>query len=595
MTHQDLMPAAVSGWKRYVPIAVWAPTYSRGQFRGDLVAGLTVWALVVPEAMAYASLAGMPAQTGLYTALLAPVLYAVFGSSRQLNVGPSSTVAVMSAAVVVPLAGDDPDRFISLTVALAIMVGVLFIAAGLLKLGFVADFMSKPVLDGFLVGLALTIAAGQAHKLFGVEATGDNFFSDIGVLIRDIDQTVPATLAVGAISLALLFGLEKWVPRVPAALVVTVLSILIVSLLDLEARGVEIIGEIPSSLPVPALPTDLTLGDLGALLPGALGIVIVGFAESIAAARSYASRHRYTVDADQELIALGASNAGSGLFGGFVVDGSLSKSAAADQAGQRTQMASVILGAAVFITILFLTGLFENLAEATLGAIVIHAVWRLIRFGKVGRYRTVRVGDFTAGLVALVGVLAFDILTGLGIAVIVSMLVLLARASRPRWAVLGRTRDAGPGDDDEMVFRDVATHPQARTTPGLLILRFDAQLFFANASVFKQAVLDSVAATNAADDMPVRVVLIDGEGVTDIDTTALAMLDELTTELADQQIELWTARTNSAVTEITDRYQSIADVQPVQQFRTLRSAVDAYTTHPTSQPPAADTTERTPE
>lgn len=537
--------------------------------------------------MAYASLAGMPAETGLYTALLAPLLYAVFGSSRQLNVGPSSTVAVMSAAVVVPLAGDDPDRFISLTVALAIMVGVLFIAAGLLKLGFVADFMSKPVLDGFIVGLALTIAAGQAHKLFGIEATGENFFSDIAVLIRDIDQTVPATLAVGAISLALLFALEEWAPRIPAALVVTVLSILGVSLLDLEARGVHIIGEIPSSLPVPALPTDLTLGDLGALLPGALGIVIVGFAESIAAARSYASKHRYKVDADQELIALGASNAGAGLFGGFVVDGSLSKSAAADQAGQKTQMASVILTAAVFVTILFLTGLFENLAEATLGAIVIHAVWRLIKFGKVGRYRPVRRGDFVAGLVALIGVLAFDILTGLGIAVIVSMLVLLARASRPRWVVLGRTRDGGPDADDEIVFRDVVTHPDAQTTPGLLILRFDAALFFANAPVFKQAVLDSIDAADA----PVRVVLIDAESVTDIDTTALAMLGELSTELAERGIELWTARMSAPVADITDRYRSIAVVRPDQEYPTVRSAVDAFTAHPPSAPASPDTTD----
>jgi SulP family sulfate permease len=214
VNRQDDPPQAVSFWRRLVPIASWASTYRVAGLRGDVVAGLTVWALLVPEAMAYASLAGMPPETGLYTALLAPVLYAIFGSSRQLNVGPSSTVAVMSAAVVLPLVGDDGDRFIALTVALAMMVGVLFIVAGLLKLGFLADFMSKPVLDSFIVGLALTIAAGQAHKLFGVDATGDNFFSDIGSLLRDIDETVPATLAVGAISLALLFILERTVPRV---------------------------------------------------------------------------------------------------------------------------------------------------------------------------------------------------------------------------------------------------------------------------------------------------------------------------------------------------------------------------------------------
>ena len=568
--------APLAGWARAVAIAGWAPQYTRGQFRGDLVAGLTVWALVVPEAMAYASLAGMPPETGLYTALLAPLLYAVFGSSRQLNVGPSSTVAVMSAAVVVPLAGDDPDRFVALSVALALMVGVLFVAAGVLKLGFLADFMSKPVLDGFIVGLAMTIAAGQAHKLFGIEATGDNFFSDLIVLVQNVDQTVPAMLAIGAVSLALLFGLEAWAPRIPAALVVTLLSIITVTVLDLETRGVRIVGEIPAGLPTPTLPNDLAWGDVGALLPGALGIVIVGFAESIAAARSYATKRGYRVDADQELVALGASNAGAGLFGGFVVDGSLSKSAAADQAGQKTQMASVVLSGAVFITVLFLTGLFENLAEATLGAVVIHAVWRLIRFGKVGRYRSVRRGDFAAGIAALVGVLAFDILTGLAVAVLLSMLVLLARASRPRWALLGRVRTSKPDDADDVTFRDVATHPEAQPTPGLLILRFDAQLFFANANVFRQAVLDSLDEAST----PVRVVLIDAEGVTDIDTTALAMLGDLIDELSERNVELWVARMSGPVAAVADRYGVIADVAPDRWFDTIRIAVEAFSTRP---------------
>ena len=579
------MAVEASGWRRFVPMAAWVPGYGGRHLRGDLVAGMTVWALVVPEAMAYASLAGMPPETGLYTALVAPVLYAVFGTSRQLNVGPSSTVAVMSAAVVLPLAGGDPERAVSLTVALAMIVGVLFVVAGVLRLGFIADFMSKPVLDGFIVGLALTIAAGQLHKLFGVHVEADNFVQDIGFLVRDIGETVPATLAVGAVSLVLLFVLEEWAPKIPAALVVTVLSIVSVSLFDLEARGVEVIGEIPSSLPVPGLPTEVSWAEIGMLLPGALGIVVVGFAESIAAARSYASRHRYQVDADQELIALGAANVGAGIAGGFVVDGSLSKSAAADQAGQRTQMASVVLGAAVFVTILFLTGLFENLAEATLGAIVIHAVWRLIKFGKVGRYRPVRRGDFAAGLAALVGVLAFDILTGLAIAVVVSMLVLLARASRPRWAVLGRVRDGGPHAPDETCFRDVTTRPDAHTPDGLVILRFDAALFFANAPVFKKAVLDSIDAAHH----PVRVALVDAEGITDIDSTALAMLDELTSELDERGIELWVARMNPGVAATTLRYRHIAEVHPDRTYPTVRSAVDAFSSLPPSAPSGSDT------
>jgi len=535
------------GWRRFVPITLWLAAYERGGLVGDLIAALTVWALVVPEAMAYASLAGMPPETGLYAALVAPFAYAVFGTSRQLNVGPSSTVAVLSASVVASLAvGSDPALFSQLTIGLALLVGVLFVVAGLLKLGFLADFMSRPVLDGFVVGLALTIAAGQVHKLFGIDTGGGEFFEELIDVVRNLGQTVPATLAVGAGSVALLFIMERFLPRIPGALVVTLLAIAVVTALDLETRGVAVVGAIPAQLPTLTWPT-LSVGQWANLVPGAVGIVIVGFGESIAAARSYARAHGYEVEANQEMVALGAANVATGLAGAFTVDASLSKTAAGDQAGQRTQLASIVLTATVFLTILLLTGLFTNLPEATLGAIVIHAVWHLIDFGRVGRFWALRRADFWPGLAALLGVLVFGILLGLLIAIAVSFLLVLARASRPRWALLGEVRDGVTG---EMVYQRLGTAADVRPVPGLLILRFDADPFFANAAVLAAAMRSSVASA----DPPPTVLLLDMESITDIDATAMATLSEVAAELGDD-IGIWTARLKPHLRAEMDRFE----------------------------------------
>jgi SulP family sulfate permease len=559
-------PRSAAGLRRFVPISIWLAGYEKSFLLPDIVAALTVWALMVPEAMAYASLAGMPPETGLYAALVAPIAYAIFGTSRQLNVGPSSTVAVLSLSIVAGIAGsNDPSTFYALTAGLAILTGVFFIVAGLVKLGFLADFMSRPVLDGFIVGLALTIAAGQVHKLFGIEETGDNFFGDLAAVVTNLDETVMATLVIGLGSLAFLFILEKVMPRIPAALLVTFIAIAIVSVLQLEESGVHVIGEIPGGLPSLAWP-DITLSQWLALIPGALAVVVVGFAESIAAARSYARKHDYEVDADQEMIAIGAANTASGLVGAFVVDGSLSKTAAADQAGQKSQFTSVILFAAVFITILFLTGLFENLPEATLGAIVIHAVWHLIDFQKIGRYWTIRRDDFWAGAAALLGVLIFGLLAGLAIAVAVSFVLLLARVSRPRWNILGRTEHAA---SDDVAYQAIDTHPDAETFPGLLIIRFDADLFFANASIFADDVRDAI---EASEPKP-RVVIFDAESVSDIDSTAMMAMRDLKQELANEGTELWIARMKSRVSETLAR---IDGYETGRVFPTVRIAVRAF-------------------
>ena len=562
-----------SGWADYVPIADWLPDYERSWLSADAIAAATVWALLVPEAMAYASLAGMPPETGLWTAPLALLGYAIFGTSKQLNVGPSSTVAVLSLSVVAPVAAGDPAAFIALTSWLAILVGIFFVILGIFKAGFIADFMSKPVLDGFIVGLALTIAAGQLHKLFGLDVDGSNFFQDIWFVIRDLGETNWATLAVGAGSLAALFLIDRFVPRLPGALIVMFAAIILLSVTNLEERGVHVIGEIPGGLPPFGLPDSVGLSNIVALIPGALAILIVGFAESVAAAREYATKHGYEIDASQEMIALGSSNIGAGFSGGFVVDGSLSKTAAADGAGQKTQMTSLIVAVMVLITALWFTGLFENLPEATLAAIVIHAVWHLIDFGKISRYIDIRKDDFWAGLVALVGVLAFGILQGLGLAVILSLFFLVGRASRPSTAILGEVTHE---DSGITMYRSIDRHPNARQIPGLLIYRFDAQLFFANAPVFEQELMEAIRASR----IPVEVVLVDAEGIPDLDSTALVMLHDLQGKLADQGLDMWFARVRSEPLGIVEDAEIFAHLREPTIYPTIGSAVAAFESRP---------------
>jgi high affinity sulfate transporter 1 len=515
----------------FFPIVQWLPKYQSGWLRLDVIAALTVWALVVPEAMAYAGIAGVPPEYGLYAAPLALLGYAIFGTSRHLNVGPSSTVAALSFSVVAGLAAAGSDEFIALTVTLAIITGILLIIGGLLRMGVLADFFSKPVLDGFIVGLAITIVVGQLDKLLGYEVESLNFVPDVLLLIKDIGMTHWPTLVVGLVSLALLFLLEEYVPKIPAAITVLFLAIALSALLDFESMGIHIVGEIPAGLPPIGLPGGVTLDQVAALLPGAAAIALVAFAESVAAARSYATKFNYKIDADQELIALGAANTGAGISQGFCVDGSLSKTAASVQAGAKSQMVSIIAAVVIIITIVALTPLFYALPEATLGAIVIHAVWHLINFKKLARYRGITSLDFWTAVVAMLGVLALGILQGLLLAVFIGLTALLVGTKSRATSVLGKV----PG---EKVYRGLENYPEGETIPGLLILRFDGSLYFANASDFADEVRAGVELT----DPSARVVLVDGESINGIDATAIDTITELYDELKRSGISLRFAR-----------------------------------------------------
>jgi high affinity sulfate transporter 1 len=554
--------------KAYLPILSWLPAYDKGWFRGDVIAALTLWALLVPEAMAYAGIAGMPPQTGLYAAPLALIAYAIFGTSRHLDVGPSSAVAALSFSVVAGILGVSAmqsGEWVLLSIALALVVGVMLIIGGFLRLGVLADFLSRPVLDGFVVGVAISIAVGQLGKILGFEPEGYDFVPDLLLYVKDINMIHWPTAIVGGLSLALLFALHKFTPKLPAALVVLFLAIALSGLLDFESRGIHIVGEIPGGLPPFGIPEGLGVEQLLRVAPGAVGVALVAFAESVAIARSMGTKYGYEVDANQEFIAIGMSNVGSAFSGAFVVDGSMSRTAAADGAGGKSQMVSIVAAVAVLITAVALTGLFYNLPEATLGAIVIHAVWHNISFSKISQYRAITWLDYATAIVAMFGVLAFGLLEGLVLAAILGLIVILFGTKHRNTSVLGKV----PGTT---VYRDVINYPEAETYPGLLIIRFDGALYFPNAHDFVNAVRQAITAA----DPPPRVVVIDGESMNDVDATAIITLREFQDQLLKTGIEIRFARIKTQVMEIMRRGKLEEAISAEHFYLTIQDAVDAY-------------------
>jgi len=526
--------------QRYLPIAGWLPRYDWGRtLRFDVIAALTVWALLVPEAMAYAGIAGVSPEVGLVTAPLALLGYAVFGSSKHLFVGPSSTVAIISASVVAPLAGSDGDLYLALTVWLAIFTGVFFVGLGLAKMGWIANFMASSVLSGFMVGLAIVIAVGQLDKILGIESEGGNVLQELGSMLEQLADWDWPTIAIGAAALAALFLIARFLPKVPGALVVMLVAIALSALLNWEDSGIHVVGEIPAELPKLSLPEWPGWDLMSDIMVGALAVILVAFAESYAAAKTYASKFGYQVDANQEMIGLGAANLGAGLSGGFVVDGSLSKTAAGVDAGQKTQMTSIITAVFVLITIVALTWLFEPLPEAVLGAIVIHAVWKLIDFsGFVMLWRTRKI-DFTLAVAAFLGVILVDILQGILIGIILSLLALIYRASFPEGAELGRLED----EDGNYEFVGLVNNPDAETLPGLVIYRQTGSLIFSNAAAFSS---QARALLWARTDPPASVLVVDCEQMADMDVTGAEEIVGLNEELRASDVEMWLVRLHGA-------------------------------------------------
>ena len=552
-----------------LPIRHWLPSYQRRWLRPDFIAAAAVWAVLVPEGIAYASLAGMPPATGLFAALAPLLAYAVFGTCRQLTVGPSSAVAAYSAAAVAQLALGDSGRFIGLSALLALLVGALLLVAGLARIGFIADFFARPVLTGFVAGLALVIGVGQLSKLLGVEGGGTGFFGKLGVLALQLGDINVTTLVIGLVSLAVIFALRAYAPMVPAMLVAVVLGIVVVAVFNLQDHGVAIVGTMPDGLPSLTFPS-FRLGDVTDLLPDAFALALICFAESVAGARALAAKHHYEVDADQELVALGVANLGAGLLQGFTVDASLSRSAVADSSGVKTQLSSIVLFCLLVVTMLFLMPLFHDLPEAVLGAIVIAAVAHLVDVRALRSLRHADPTDFVLAILCFAGVLVFGLLIGLAIAVVVSMLALVYRAYRPTSAVLGRA--PGAVDDERLRYRGIEDHPDAETFPGLVILRIDGELFFANARWFQETVRSLVRDQTP----PVRELLLHVGAVPRMDTTAAAMLKTLIAELHEAGVELAFARATTGLIHDFER-NGIADlVDDDRVYDTVAAGVEDF-------------------
>jgi sulfate permease, SulP family len=553
--------------------------YKPDWLRGDVIAGLTVWAVLVPEALAYATIAGVSPVIGLYAAPGALLLYAALGSSRHLVTGPMAATAALSAAAVADVATGGSDEFLATTIALALVVGFLALVAGLLRLGFLASFISEPVLKGFIIGLALTIIVGQLPKLFGIEKTEGDFFEQLFGFLGNLGGTDLTTLVLGGISLVIVVGLKAYLPVVPGSLVAVGFGIAAVWILGLDQEGVDIVGPIQGGLPTFGLP-HADLSDYLGISAAAAGVTLVGFAEGLGAAKNYAARNHYEIDANRELIGLGAANLASGLSGGMVVNGSLSKTAVNAGAGARTQLSGLVVAVLTIVTLLFLTGLFEKLPEATLAAVVIAALIELVDYrsliafyhvysGRLGRiYGIAARTDFIAAMAALIGVLLFDTLPGLFIGIIVSITLLVYRASRPHVATLGLI----PGTTDQ--YGDVDRHPQNVVVPSIAILRPESGLFFANADRVRDAIEAAARAPG------IRTVVLDLETVPAVDLTAAKMLGELAESLAaDGQAIVFTRN----VGQVRDVLAAGGDADSL-VYPTIAAAVEASTDGRPAQP-----------
>jgi high affinity sulfate transporter 1 len=564
-----------------VPALAWVRDYDVRFLRFDVVAGATLWGLLVPEMIAYAGLAGLPPEAGLYTLLATLAAYAVFGTSRHLVVAGTSAAAVLLASGVSDRGPSGPAEYAALAAALVLMVGGLFLVAGLLRLGFVAQFLSRPVMVGFVFGLAIFVTVNQLPLLFGIEKGDGNTIQQLASLLSDLGETSGETLVVGVVALAILFGLDRVAPRAPGGLIVLVLGIAGGAALSLPERGVDAVGEVTSGIPGLGFP-DIAGSDALALFAIAAGTVLVIYGESLAAAQTYASKHGYEIDANQEMIALGVANLGSGALGGLAAGGSLSQTAVNEGAGARSEASPVVAAGLALITVIALTPLFEDLPEAVLAALIIHAVSHLMRVAEFRRYWRVRRPEFVLGLATLLGVITIDVLPGLLIGVVAMLLLVIWHSSRPHLSVLG-TSPTAPG-----AWRDLGRHPTYVAPPGLEVVRLEAPLYYANARLVRDGIKRLVG---SADPTP-RGVIIDLGASVDLDITSADMLTDLATTLHAAGIDLALADVRAHVRRMIEISGLAEALGPGRVFRTITEAVEAL--GPDGLPRPAPDGERTP-
>ncbi|WP_454767186.1 SulP family inorganic anion transporter [Cupriavidus campinensis] len=512
-------PAPATGWRAMFPPAQWLPAYQGQWLRHDAVAGVTLAAYGIPVSLAYASLAGLPPQYGIYCYLVGGLFYALFGSSRQLAIGPTSAISMLVGVTVATMADGDPVRWASIAALTALLTAVMCIAAWLLRLSSLVNFISETILLGFKAGAALTIALTQLPKLFGVKGGGEFFFERIAILAGQIPDTNLAVLAFGLAAVAILLLGEKFLPGRPVALGVVVISIVLLSVTPLGTLGFKAVGALPQGLPDFRLP-GLRLRDVDGVVPLAFACVLLSYVESVSAARTLAQAHGYEIDARQELLGLGAANLAAGLFQAYPVAGGLSQSSVNDKAGARTPLALVFASITIGLCLMFLTGLLANLPNVVLAAIVLMAVKGLINIGELRHVWRVSRFEFAVSMVAFAAVLLLGILKGVIVAVLVSMLLLIRRAARPHVAFLGRI----PGT---RLFSDIERNPDNQAIPGALIFRAEASLLYFNVEHVRSAIWEAIRASTE----PVGLVICDLAVSPTVDLAGARMLMTLHEEL----------------------------------------------------------------
>jgi high affinity sulfate transporter 1 len=554
-------PAQIRKW---IPGLKVLRDYERAWLPRDLVAGLVLCTLLVPQGMAYAELAGLPAITGLYTTVVCLVAYAAFGPSPILVLGPDSALGPMIAAVVLPVAAGDVELAIALAGMLALLVGLINVGAGVAKLGFVADLISKPVRIGYLAGLAIAIFVGQLPKLFGFSVDADSLIKEAVAFLENLDQTNYWALGVGLLCLIIVLGLKRWRPRFLGILVAVVVAIGLSALLNLAEKGVSVIGVLPQGFPLPAFPS-VPLSDLPLLTAAALGVALVAIGDTISVSAGFAARRGYDVDSNQELVGIGSANLLAGVFSGFPVSTSGSRTAVAEQSGAKTQLTGIAAAILVLVMLLFLPGLVKTMPRSVLAAVVIAASISLFESSALRHLWRVRKGELALAVVAILGVALVGVLEGIIIAVLLSILQFLERAWRPHYAVLGVVDDV-PG------YHDIQHYPGAEQIPGLLIIRWDAPLFFANADLFRKRVHELIARSRRKPSW----VLVTAEPVTDVDTTAADMLVQLDLELNAAGIHLAFAELKRPVKEQIVRYSLLDTIDERHFYPTIEVAVAAF-------------------
>ena len=541
--------------------------YRRDWLGKDIISGVVLTTLLVPQGMAYAELAGLPPITGLYTSILCLLAYAVFGPSRILVLGPDSALGPMIAATVLPLVASDgdPQKAVALASLLALMVGAIMVLASVAKLGFIADLISKPTMIGYMNGLAITILVGQLPKLFGFKVESESFIGDLVGFVEGVanGQTVLAAAAVGVSGIVLILVLQRWLPKVPAVLVMVVLAIAAASVFDLATKGVSLVGELPQGFPPFTIP-QVEVADLGLMFAGALGISLVSLTDTISTSTAFAARSGQEIRGNQEMIGIGAANLAAGLFQGFPVSTSGSRTAVAERSGSKTQLTGVTGAVLILLMLVLLPGLFRNLPQPALAAVVMTASISLADIPGTVRLWHQRRTEFYLSLAAFLGVAFLGVLPGIGIAVGLSILNIFRRAWWPYETVIGRV----PGYEG---FHDIRVHPDAKHLPGLVIYRWDAPLFFANVRPFR----DNIRHLALAEPKP-RWIIIAAEPITDVDTTAADVLLDLDVELNAKGISLVFAEVKHRTREKIEKYGLTREIEPEHFYPTTEAAVAAY-------------------